>query len=153
MNQHKRRICFAGSKTNVQPQAAHLCSSPSMNVYVAIGAHCVIPPVVEFLMLSYISYIVCILRLHLYLILGRDDRAALTIYKTVYCRQKSSHRLFYPTVSIGMFKFALPALSLAALASSVVGDNILLCNDDSWASANIRCVWSRFLLIQVLKYS
>ena len=152
MNQHKRRICFAGLKTNVQPQAAHLCSSPSMNVYVAIGAHCVIPPVVEFLMLSYISCIVCILRLHLYLI-GRDDRAALTIYKAVYCRQKSFHRLFYTTVSIGMFKFALPALSLAALASSVVGVNILLCNDDSWASANIRCVSSRFLLIQVLKYS
>ena len=98
MNQHKRRICFAGLKTNVQPQAAHLCSSPSMNMYVAIGAHCVIPPVVEFLMLSYISCIVCILRLHLYLI-GRDDRATLTIYKTVYCRQKFSHRLFYTTVS------------------------------------------------------
>ncbi|KAI0086632.1 sure-like protein [Irpex rosettiformis] len=40
-----------------------------------------------------------------------------------------------------MVKFALLALVFPALASSVVGLNILLGNDDSWASANIRATF------------
>lgn len=49
-----------------------------------------------------------------------------------------------------MFKFVLSALAVSALASSVVGLNILLGNDDSWASANIRYRLSLTLVVSSL---